>query len=86
MRDAADELTASDDPHGRSAAANPQQADTDRRGPAPSGLRSRPVAPQSDETAAEREQRRSAVLAELADRFDPDSRPWLRRATSEERG
>lgn len=29
---------------------------------------------QSDETAAEREQRRSSVLKELADRFDPDRR------------
>jgi hypothetical protein len=38
-------------------------------------LASRRATAQSDETAAEREQRRSAVLAELADRFDPDHRP-----------
>ncbi|WP_433461794.1 hypothetical protein [Spirillospora sp. CA-128828] len=29
----------------------------------------------ADETAAEREQRRSSILRELADRFDPDRRP-----------
>jgi hypothetical protein len=38
-------------------------------------LASRRATAQSDETAAQREQRRSGVLADLADRFDPDRRP-----------
>ncbi|HEX5598976.1 MAG TPA: hypothetical protein VFX61_23620 [Micromonosporaceae bacterium] len=38
-------------------------------------IASRRATAQSDETTAQRQQLRSEVLAELADRFDPDRRP-----------